>query len=46
MNDVEKIFHEEMKRSCFAEAVNDDQYDFIDGMANEVDDTSAESEEI
>lgn len=46
MNDVERIFHEDLKRSTFSEAVADDQYDFIDNLVNEEDDTSAESEEI
>lgn len=46
MNDVEKIFHEDLNRSCFSEAIADDQFDFVDGMENEADDADAESEEI
>ena len=38
--------NEDLKRSTFSEAVADDQFDFIDNLTNEEDDTSAESEEI
>lgn len=37
MNEVEKLFHEDLKRNTFAEAVMDDNFDFIDNMTNEVD---------
>jgi len=46
MNDVEKIFHEDLIRGCFSEAVADDVFDFVDSMENEADDTDSESEEI
>ena len=38
MNAVEKLFHEDLKRNTFAEAVLDDGFDFIDNMSNEADD--------
>ena len=45
MNDVEKLFHESMMRNTFAETVSDDNFDFIDNLSNEVDDTG-EGDEI
>ena len=41
MNDIEHLFHNDLKRSTFIEAVADDQFDFVDHMANEVDDTNS-----
>lgn len=35
MNDVEKIFHEDMMRNTFSEAVADSNYDFIDSLTDE-----------
>lgn len=51
MNDVEKIFHEDLNRNIFSEAVADDQFDVLDSFeASDVDpdddDNSAESEEF
>ena len=46
MNDVENLFFGSIAHSIFSEAVADDQFDFIDNLVNEEDDTSAESEEI
>lgn len=47
MNDVEKIFHEDMMRQTFSEVVSDDDnYDFIDSLCDGDSDHSAESEEI
>lgn len=46
MNDVERVFHEDLKRSAFSEAIADDDYDILDGLINEDDDTSSESEDM
>lgn len=51
MNDVEKIFMEDLSRNTFSEAVADDQFDFVDSFEQsdvdpDDDDNSAESEEF
>lgn len=44
MTDVERLLFEDCKRNVFAEVVADDEFDFIDSMENEIDDTDAESD--
>lgn len=46
MDAVTKIFHEDMMRSAFSEAVADDDYDFIDCLTTRDDDYSSEAEEV
>lgn len=51
MNDVEKVFHEDLNRNIFSEAVADDQFDFVDSFEQsdvdpDEDDNSAESEDF
>lgn len=46
MNDVERVFHEDLQRNVFAEVMADDIIDDDLDMANEDDDTSSTAEEI
>lgn len=46
MNAIDEVFFEDMRKNAFSEAVADDQYDEIDGLIADDDDTSSESEDM
>lgn len=48
MNDVERVFHEDMQKQTYCEVVADDSFDIVDGIdfAGDDTDTSSESEEL
>lgn len=46
MNDVEKIFCEDLNRNIFSEAMADSDFDCVDSFDPDDDDYSSESEEI
>jgi hypothetical protein len=46
MNDVERLFHEDLKLNMFQEVVGDEDYEFVDVLDREDDDYSSTMEEI
>jgi hypothetical protein len=46
MNDVERLFHEDLKLNMFQEVVGDEDYEFVDVLDREDDECGPTSEEI
>lgn len=46
MNAIDEVFLADMRKTAFSEVVADDQFDDIDGLLADDDDTSSESEDM